>query len=157
LGLRIDWPVYTGGKEKIDRKKADLTIAAIGENIHELEAQIELDTTSAWNALYAARQQSEVARKNLELSAETLRAAYVGYQAGVTRYLDFADAMDKNIAAALGYLFALANVRLANIDLQRAEGFPGGYPGDSRPEFDPATPVETILGIPAPDATGTIR
>jgi outer membrane protein TolC len=155
-GVQIQWPVFTGGKDRVDRKKADLTIASISESLLDLEAKVELDATGAWNRLYAARNQAGVAQKNLELSGETLRAAYVGYQAGVTPYLDFADALDKNVAAAISYLIALAEVRLANIDLQRATGFPAGYPQDSRADFDPATPVETILGLPAQDATGSI-
>jgi outer membrane protein TolC len=151
-GVQIQWPVYTGGKDKVDRKQADIEIAGISEGILDLQAKIELDATSSWNQLFAARNQADVAQRDLALSAEALRAAFIGYQAGVTRYIDLRDAMDNNVGAALNYLGALANVRLANIDLQRAEGFPHGYPDDSRPDFDPATPVEQILGIPAPDA-----
>lgn len=156
VGVQIAWPLYTGGKDKIEREKADLTIASISEGLLNLEATIEFDATASWNRLYAARSQAGVAQKNLELSAETLRAAYVGYQAGVTPYIDFADALDRNVAAAIGYLLALAEIRLANIDLQRATGFPDGYPSDSRPDFDPATSVEQILGIPAADATADL-
>jgi outer membrane protein TolC len=156
-GLQINWPLYTGGRDKIEREKADLTIASIGEALLDLEAKIELDATASWNRLFAARSQAGVAQKNLELSAETLRAAYVGYQAGVTPYLDFADALDRNVAAAIGFLLALAEVRLANLDLQRATGFPQGYPRDSRPDFNPATSVETILGLPASDATAALH
>jgi outer membrane protein TolC len=155
-GVQIAWPVYTGGKDKVDRKKADLDIASISEGLLDLQAQVELDATSAWNRLFAARNQADVAQKNLTLSAEGLRAAFIGYQAGVTRYLDLRDAMDENLNAALSYLGALAEVRLASIDLQRATGFPQGYPQDTRPDFDPATSVETILGIPGKDATASM-
>jgi outer membrane protein TolC len=156
LNVSINWPLYTGGKDKIERQRADLEIASIAEGIHQLEADIELDVTTAWNNAVAARQQADVARKNLELSGETLRAAYIGYQAGVTTYLDFTDALDRNVAAALGYLFALVEVRLANIDLQRAQGYPQGYPADSRPEFDPSVGIESVLGISATDATASV-
>ena len=104
----------------------------------DLEAKVELDATTAWNRLYAARASTDAAQKTLELSSEGLRAASVGYAAGVTPYLDFADAMDKNVAAAIGYLISLVEVKLAQVNLERAEGFPSGYPGDPRASDNPA-------------------
>jgi len=143
-GVQLVWNLYTGGKDSAERRQAELELSALSEGILDLEAKIELDVTVAWNRLYAAREAVQAARKNLELSGEGLRAAAVGYSAGVTPYLEFMDAMDSNVAAALAYLFTLAEVKLSQINLVRAQGFPEGYPGDPRV----ATPVaETILEV----------
>ena len=128
VGVQMLWNLYTGGKDKLQRKQADLQLAALAESLLDLEAKIELDATTAWDRLQSARSSTDAARKTLELSAEGLRAAAIGYSAGVTPYLDFADAMDQNVAAGIGYLVSLVEVKLAEANLERAQGYPGGLP-----------------------------
>jgi outer membrane protein TolC len=132
-GVQLRWNVYNGGKDRAERRQAQLEAKALVEGIHDLEAKVELDATTSWNRLTAAREAVGAAKKNLELSGEGLRAAAIGYGAGVTPYIDFENALDQNVAAALGYLFSLVEVKLAQANLERAEGFPSGYPGDPRP------------------------
>lgn len=146
-GVKLSWNLYTGGKDDVDRKKAELTIKSIEEAIHNLDAQVELDVTTAWNNVMAARASSDAAQKTLELSSEALRTAAVGYSAGVTPYLDFQDALDQNVAAAIGYVSALAQVKLAQINLSRAVGFPLGYPGDMRAGTPGDANIFDVLGI----------
>ena len=148
-GISLMWNVYTGGKDKLKRKQAELQLAALSEGILDLEAKIELDATTAWNRLHAARSSTEAAGKTLELSAEGLRAAAVGYSAGVTPYLDFADALDKNVAAAIAYLISLINVQLAESNLFRAQGFPNGYPGQVAMETETGG-IASAAGIDDP-------
>ncbi|HES58609.1 MAG TPA: hypothetical protein ENO21_04170 [Firmicutes bacterium] len=90
---------------------------------------------------------SEASRKNLELSGEALRAASAGYNAGVTPYLEFEDALDKNIAAALGYAVSLGEVKKAQANLVRAQGFPQGYPGDPRAATEEEVSAAAVLGL----------
>jgi len=85
--------------------------------------------TTSWNGVTSSRSSVVAARRNLDLSAEALRAAAVGYSAGVTPFIEFQDALDRNIAAALDYLNALVGVKVAEADLDRAQGYPGGFPG----------------------------
>ena len=82
----------------------------------------------SWNELTSARGTVAAARRNLDLSAEALRAA-CGYSAGVTPYIEFQDALDRNVEAALAYLNSLISVKVAEADLARALGYPAGYPG----------------------------
>jgi outer membrane protein len=129
LGVQLLWNAYTGGREKAERRQAELNVKAISEGLLDIEDQVQLDVTTAWNALVANRASVGAARRNLDLSAEALRAASVGYSAGVTPYIEFQDALDRNIAAALDYLAALVNVKIAEANLDRATGFAAGYPG----------------------------
>lgn len=129
VGVQLLWNVYTGGKDRLQRKQAKLQLAALTEGLMDLEAKIELDATTAWDRLMSARASTEAAQKALELSAEGLRAAAIGYGAGVTPYLDFATAMDQNVQAGIGYLVALVSVQVAAANLERAQGYPAGYPG----------------------------
>ncbi|MCC7477554.1 TolC family protein [bacterium] len=124
VGLQLVWQLSTGGKDRIQREQADLNLRSIEESIHDLEARIEFDATTAWNSVVANRGSADAARKNLELTAEALRAANVGYRAGVTPYIEFESALNANIAAAIGYLTALVNVQVAQANLERAQGFP---------------------------------
>ncbi|MDQ3023268.1 MAG: TolC family protein, partial [bacterium] len=77
LGVQLLWNAYTGGREKAERREAQLAVEAISEGIRELEDQIELDVTTSWNGLIATRSSVEASRRNLDLSAEALRAAAV--------------------------------------------------------------------------------
>lgn len=129
LGVQLLWNAYTGGKDKAQRTQAQLQVEAISEGLEELSDQIEFDVTTTWNDLTSTRASVAAARRNLDLSAEALRAAAVGYSAGVTPYIEFQDALDRNIAAALAYLDSLVNVKVAEADLDRALGYPAGYPG----------------------------
>ncbi|MCH7472319.1 TolC family protein [bacterium] len=146
-GLQVNWPLYTGGKDVRERKQRELELLALSEGVLDLEAKVELDATMAWNRAVAGRSAVGAALKNLELSAEALHAAAVGYGAGVTPYLDFEDALDQNVAAALQYLFALAEVKMGQANLVRAQGFPDGYPGDARPGAPKTPSVYGILGL----------
>jgi outer membrane protein TolC len=145
-GLELKWNVYTGGKDAAERKQAETELKGLAEGITDLEGKIELDATTSWNRVHAARSSVAAAKKTLELSAEGFRAAAVGYGAGVTPYLDFEDALDKNVAAALGYLMALVEVKLSQANLERAEGFPQGFPGDTRAD-KPSASVRQLLGV----------
>ena len=145
FGLQLNWNLSTGGKDKLERKQAITELQSLSEGVLDLEAKIELDATSSWNRLYSARASVESGKKNLELSAEVLRAASVGYAAGVTPYIDFQSALDGNVAAALGYLMALVEVKLAQVNLDRAQGFPGGYPGDSRAGMESGVTVQQLV------------
>jgi len=60
----------------------------------------------------------------------------------VITYTDYRDALDSNIAAALAYLGSLIEVKLAQVDLERAQGFPAGYAGDTRANRDGSGAVQ---------------
>jgi len=145
-GVQLMWNLYTGGKDKAAKAKAELELAAINEDIINLESQLELDATTAWNRAMSSRSSAVAARTTLELASEAHRAASIGYSAGVTPYIDYLDALDGNIAAALNYLFKLAEVKMAYANLTRAMGFPDGYPQDSRGGMDGDTTVATVIG-----------
>jgi outer membrane protein TolC len=146
-GVQLMWNLYTGGKDKLQREQAELQLRSLSEAVLDLEAKVELDTTTAWNRLTAARSSIHSARKTLELSAEGLRAAAVGYAADVTPYIEFEDALNQNVAASLAYLFALVEVKLSQANLARAQGFPEGYPGDPRSSTPASTTIEAVLGL----------
>ena len=141
-GLQLNWTLFNGGKDEAGRKQAELQFKALSEGLLNLEAQIELDATRSWDRLYSARASVQSAKKNLELTVEALRIAAVGYSAGVITYTDYRDALDSNIAAALACLGSLIEVKLAQVDLERAQGFPAGYAGDTRANRDGSGAVQ---------------
>jgi len=152
-GIQLSWNLYTGGKDKAAGEQAELSLASINEDIVHLEAMVELDATTAWNAVMAARSRTASAARSLELANEAYRAASVGYTAGVTTYTDYLNAMDTQVAAAIGHRTALADVKLAQADFARALGYPTGYPGDSRADGDGSASALTALGLIETDTT----
>jgi outer membrane protein TolC len=144
------WNLYTGGRDRAQFKQEELNLMSISEGIIHLEGQLELDATTAWNRVVAARSSADSARATLDLAAEAHRAAAVGYSAGVTPYIDYLDALDKNVAAAIGYLLSLAEVKMAQANLVRAMGFPYGYPNDPRAHSSSDTNIYETLGLTEP-------
>lgn len=145
-GLQVNFPLYTGGKDTLQRRQAELELAALAQGVLELEAKVELDATVAWNRAVSSLSTVGSSKKNLALSGEALRAASVGYKAGVTTYIEFETAFDQNVAAALAYLFSLAEVKKSEINLHRAMGFAQGYPGDPRAEVPVMGSMLELLG-----------
>lgn len=135
FGMELLWKLASGGKDAAEREVARTQLKALSEGVLDLEAKVELDATTAYNRLARARARVASARHSLDLSAEALRSAAVGYGAGVTPYLDYQSALDQNVAAAQGYLAALIEVKRAQVNLDRAQGFPSGY--SSLPELAP--------------------
>lgn len=154
-GVHLQWNLYTGGRDRAQLKQEELNLMSISEGIIHLEAQLELDATTAWNRVVAARGSADSARVGLDLAAEAHRAAAVGYSAGVTPYIDYLDALDKNVAAANGYLIALAEVKIAQANLARAMGFPYGFPGDGRTDSPGDVDIYTTLGLTPPEVVLT--
>ncbi|MCB1187031.1 TolC family protein [bacterium] len=147
IGVRLNWTLHDGGRSKAEQDVIDTEFAAISQDILELETQVQSDVTIAWNRLVAAHQSIGVAEKNLELSQEGLLSAAVGYAAGVVPFIDYQDALDNSVTAALLYLNTIAEIRKAYTNLERAQGFPAGYPGDSRAAVEQSATVESIQGL----------
>ncbi|MCB1218326.1 TolC family protein [bacterium] len=147
VGVRLNWTLHDGGRSRIEQEVIDTEFAAISQDILELETQVQADVTISWNRLMAAQQSLGVAEKNLELSREGLLSAAVGYAAGVVPFIDYQDALDNSVAAALLYLSTIAEIRKAWVNLERSQGFPSGYPGDSRALIEQSGSVESIQGL----------
>lgn len=147
MGLRLNWTLHDGGRSKAEQDVIDIEFAAISQDILELESQVQVDVTVSWNRLVAAHQSLVVAEKNLQLSREGLLSAAVGYAAGVVPFIDYQDALDSSIAAALLYLDTIAEIRKASVNLERSQGFPAGYPGDSRADTAGMGSIEQIQGL----------
>ncbi len=147
LGVRLNWNIYDGGRSKAEQEVVDIEFAAISQDILELETQVSVDVTQSWNRLVAAHQSLGVAEKNLQLSREGLLSAAVGYAAGVVPFIDYQDALDDSVTAALIYLNTIAEIRKAHVNLERSQGFPAGYPGDSRAAVAGNATVEDIQGL----------
>jgi len=146
-GIRLRWPVYSGGKDRAAKKQAELEVQSLKQDIIDLETQIELEVTTAWNRLIAARSRTESTARHLELATEAHRAAMVGYASGVTSYTDYINAIDSRVAAAINHVTSLINVKLAQSELTRATAFSNGYPDDSRQDSNPAVSVLDVLGL----------
>jgi outer membrane protein TolC len=147
MGLRLNWTLHDGGRSKAEQDVIDIEFASISQDILELESQVQVDVTIAWNRLVASHQSLVVAEKNLQLSREGLLSAAVGYAAGVVPFIDYQDALDNSIAAALLYLDTIAEIRKASVNLERSQGFPAGYPGDSRADTVGVGTIEQIQGL----------
>ena len=93
----------------------------------DLDAQIEADVRDALLDIASSRQQVEVSKSNVDLSAEELSEAQQRYKAGVSDNLAVSDAQQTVAQANSQYINSLYQHNLAKLNLARAMGVAENY------------------------------
>jgi outer membrane protein TolC len=94
---------------------------------NDLDAQIEADVRDALLDIASSQQQVEVAKSNVDLSAEELSEAQQRYKAGVSDNLAVSDAQQTVAQANSQYINSLYQHNLAKLNLARAMGVAENY------------------------------
>jgi outer membrane protein TolC len=93
----------------------------------DLDAQIEADVRDALLDIASSQQQVEVAKSNVDLSAEVLSEAQDRYKAGVSDNLAVSTAQQTVAQADSQYINSLYQHNLAKLNLARAMGVADNY------------------------------
>jgi outer membrane protein TolC len=94
---------------------------------NDLDAQIEADVRDALLDIASSQQQVEVAKSNVDLSAEELSEAQQRYKAGVSDNLAVSDAQQTVAQANSQYINSLYQHNVAKLNLARAMGVAENY------------------------------
>jgi len=122
VGVGLAWSVFDGGKRSASEARARAQADAVREQLRELDRGIRLEVTQRALELGTAAAQLAVAERSVESAAESRRVAGDRYREGVIPSSELLDAEVSHEGAVLARTQALATLRLAAAELDRAVG-----------------------------------
>lgn len=120
VGLTYD--LYNGGQARSKVQQARLETEKIRVRYDEVERQITLQVTQAWNEFEAARQGWQTAQTGLRAAEESFRIVNNKYRASQALLLEFLDAQNRVTTARMQVLLAWTEVLLKEAELRKAAG-----------------------------------
>ena len=122
LYFSLDVPLFTGGRIRAERAKADLALRQLAQQEQEARDRIALEVKTAAAQLAAARNEVEVANQGVELARQEVDQARDRFQAGVANNIEVISAQDALARANDNQIAALYRYNQARADLAHAAG-----------------------------------
>jgi outer membrane protein TolC len=122
VGAVVSLSLFDGGRTAAAAAQIDAQADALGHRLEDLERRVRLEVTQRLLELGTARQAAGVAVANLDSAHENVRVARDRYHEGVIPSSELLDAETALLRAGLDRTNALAQVRVALANLERAVG-----------------------------------
>jgi len=122
VGAVVSLSLFDGGRTAAAAAQVDAQADALGHRLEDLERRVRLEVTQRLLELSTARQAAAVAVANLDSAHENVRVARDRYHEGVIPSSELLDAETALLRAGLDRTNALAQVRVALANLERAVG-----------------------------------
>jgi outer membrane protein TolC len=122
LGALVSLSLFDGGRTTAAAAQSEAQADSLEHRIADLERRIRLEITQRLLELTAARQAAVVAQRGLDSAHENVRVARDRYHEGVIPSSELLDAEIALLRAGLDRTNALAQVRIAAANLDRAVG-----------------------------------
>ncbi len=122
VGAVVSLSLFDGGRTAAAAAQIDAQADALGHRLEDLERHVRLEVTQRLLELSTARQAAAVAVANLDSAHENVRVARDRYHEGVIPSSELLDAENALRRAGLDRTDALAQVRVALANLERAAG-----------------------------------
>ena len=118
----VSVPIFTGGRIKGDITQAESALHQRKAEAENLRGQIDYDVRTAFLDLNAAKEQVDVAQRNVELANESLARSKDRFTSGVTDSVEVVQAEQALASANDQYITSLYNHNFAKLSLARALG-----------------------------------
>jgi outer membrane protein TolC len=118
----VSVPVFTGGHIKGDITQAEATLRQRKAESENLRGQVDYDVRSAFLNLNAAKEQVDVATRNVALANENLARSKDRFTSGVTDSVEVVQAEQSLASANDQYIASLYSHNFAKLSLARALG-----------------------------------
>ncbi len=115
-------PIWQGGRAKGDLEEADAALAQRRAELEDLKSLVESQVRKAYLDLEASASQVDVAKKNVQVSRETLDLTKQRFEAGVTDSVEVVQSEQTVASAELDYINSEFGLNLAKLSLARAMG-----------------------------------
>jgi len=122
VGAVVSLSLFDGGRTAAAAAQIDAQADALGHRLEDLERRVRLEVNQRLLELATARQAAAVAGANLDSAHENVRVARDRYHEGVIPSSELLDAETALLRAGLDRTNALAQVRVALANLERAVG-----------------------------------
>ncbi|MBW6520990.1 MAG: TolC family protein [Desulfoarculaceae bacterium] len=123
-GLRVNYPLFTGGKIEADIANAKAIIARLTSERKKLELTLDFEVKQAELACKQAEQRLHVTEKMSEQALESARLSRIRFKEGVILAADLMDIETRLTEAQVRQTVARTAIRVAVADLRRATGVP---------------------------------
>jgi outer membrane protein TolC len=118
----VSVPLFTGGRIKGDITQAEAQLRQRKAEAENLRGQVDYDVRTAFLNLNAAKEQVDVAQRNVELANESLARSKDRFTSGVTDSVEVVQAEQALASANDQYITGLYNHNFAKLSLARALG-----------------------------------
>ena len=115
-------PIWQGGRAKGDMEEANAALAQRRAELEDLKSLVESQVRKAFLDLQASASQVDVAKKNVEVSSETLDLTKQRFEAGVTDSVEVVQSEQTVASAELDYINSEFGLNLAKLSMARAIG-----------------------------------
>lgn len=120
VGLTYD--IFNGGQTKSKIQQARIESEKVRAQYNEVQQQIALQTTQAWNEFEAARNAWITSRQGQQAAEETFRIVNNKYRAGQALLIEFLEAQNRVTTSRLQVLLAWMDVLVREAALRKAAG-----------------------------------
>lgn len=120
--IGVQWKLFDGGYSGKKKSEIMLQIAALDEQIIDLNNMITLEVRSAWLTLNESTVRIETVKEAVSQSEESLRSIKAKYAAGMSTHSDVLDAEALRELSGSNFYNAKYDAALAKIKLQYAVG-----------------------------------
>jgi outer membrane protein len=120
--VTMDMPLFTGGRIRAEKAKADLELQKVQQEREDLKSLITLQVKTSIAQLDSARYEVEVANLATKLAEEEVSQSRDRFQAGVANNIEIVNAQDSLARASTGQIAALYRYNQARADLAHATG-----------------------------------
>ena len=118
----VNVPIFTGRRIKGDITQAEAALRQRQAETGDLRGQIDYDVRTAFLNLNAAKEQVDVATRNVALANENLARSEDRFTSGVTDSVEVVQAEQSLASANDQYITSLYSHNLAKLSLARALG-----------------------------------
>jgi outer membrane protein TolC len=116
----LNIPIWQGGRTEGDIREATATLTQRQAELEDLKGQVESDVRNAYLDLQAATNQVKLARRNLQVTQETLDLTRQRFDAGVTDNVEVVQAQESLTSAELDQINSVFAHNVAKLSLARA-------------------------------------
>ncbi len=115
-------PLYEGGRVRGDIEQANASLEARRAEFADVRGRIEQEVREAYIDLSEASDQVDLARRNIDLSHDTLQQARDRFTSGIADTIEVVQAQQSVVQAENDYISAVFAHNLAKVSLARAVG-----------------------------------
>jgi len=120
VGLSYD--LFDGGQRKSKTQEARIESEKIRTQYQQVQQQVALQVTTAWNDLESARNAYQTSQTGLRAAEETFRIVQNKYRASQVLLIEYLEAQNRVTSARLQSVLAWSQIVLKDAALRRAAG-----------------------------------
>jgi len=119
-GLQLTWNIFKGNDNKLKVKQTQVTIDQLHTQYDDVQKQLQLQTTTAYNAYVAAIEALKSAHDEVVSTKEAYRLTDKKYREGQALQIELIDARTQMTNAEIKYSLAQLNALNKTAEMQRA-------------------------------------